>query len=77
MYLSINRDESNQVGRLQAGTWMKLKFLLLNSDKTEVVIFRPNHLKKKLLGLNSIKLTFNNKVLLFLPLILWGFFPLH
>lgn len=53
LYLSINPDESYQLGRLQASledikTKTTLNVLLLNSDKTEVVIFGQQSLKNKL-----------------------------
>uniref|UniRef100_A0A8C6LEU9 Reverse transcriptase domain-containing protein n=1 Tax=Nothobranchius furzeri TaxID=105023 RepID=A0A8C6LEU9_NOTFU len=71
LYLSINPDEPNRLGRLQAclediKNWMTLNFLLLNQDKTEVLIFGPEIQKGKLLSqspdLNGITLISRNKV---------------
>uniref|UniRef100_A0A8C6KA24 Reverse transcriptase domain-containing protein n=1 Tax=Nothobranchius furzeri TaxID=105023 RepID=A0A8C6KA24_NOTFU len=70
LYLSINPDEPNRLGRLQAclediKNWMTLNFLLLNQDKTEVLIFGPEIQKRKLLSqspdLNGITLISENK----------------
>ena len=46
LYLSIKPDEINQLHKLQAclkdvRTWMTCNFLLLNSDKTEVILLGP------------------------------------
>ena len=46
-------DESNQLSRLQTclkdiKTWMTCNFLLLNSDKTEVIFLGPKHLRDTL-----------------------------
>ena len=46
-------DETNRLVRLQAclkdiKTWMTQNFLLLNSDKTEVVVFGPDQSREKL-----------------------------
>ena len=44
-------DETNQLVRLQAclkESWMSQNFLLVNSDKTEVIIFGPERFRKKL-----------------------------
>ncbi|XP_070409963.1 uncharacterized protein [Nothobranchius furzeri] len=71
LYLSINPDEPNRLGTLQAclediKNWMTLNFLLLNQDKTEVLIFGPEIQKRKLLSqspdLNGITLISENKV---------------
>uniref|UniRef100_A0A8C6L025 Reverse transcriptase domain-containing protein n=1 Tax=Nothobranchius furzeri TaxID=105023 RepID=A0A8C6L025_NOTFU len=71
LYLSINPDEPNRLGTLQACLedikhWMTLNFLLLNQDKTEVLIFGPEIQKRKLLSqspdLNGITLISENKV---------------
>lgn len=68
-YAHLNPDEPNQLWRLRAclediKTWMSSNFLLLNSDKTEVV-FGPEAQKNKLLGqslhLDGIKLASSNK----------------
>ena len=53
LYLSIKPEQSNQLTKLQAclkdiKTWMTRNFLLLNSDKTEVLILGPKHLRDKL-----------------------------
>ena len=53
LYLSMKPDESNQLTRLQAclkdiKTWMTCNFLLLNSDKTEVLFLGPKHLRDRL-----------------------------
>ncbi|XP_075334697.1 uncharacterized protein LOC142396039 [Odontesthes bonariensis] len=53
LYLSIKPDEPNRLVRLQAclkdiKTWMTQNCLLLNSDKTEVVIFGPERFREKL-----------------------------
>uniref|UniRef100_A0A8C6LN66 Reverse transcriptase domain-containing protein n=1 Tax=Nothobranchius furzeri TaxID=105023 RepID=A0A8C6LN66_NOTFU len=69
--LSINPDQSNRLGRLQAylediKNWMTQNCLLLNQDKTEVLIFGTEIQKRKLLSqspdLNGIKLVSENKV---------------
>ena len=46
-------DETNRLVRLQAclkdiKTWMTQNYLLLNSDKTEVVLFGPERFRDKL-----------------------------
>ena len=46
-------DETNQLAKLQIclkdiKTWMTCNFLLLNSDKTEVIVFGPKHLRSSL-----------------------------
>ena len=46
-------DETNQLVKLQAclkdiKAWMTCNFLLLNSDKTEVIVFGPKHLRDSL-----------------------------
>lgn len=53
LYLSMKPDEKNQLVKLQAclkdiKTWMTSNFLLLNSDKTEVIALGPEHLRNKL-----------------------------
>ena len=53
LYLSIKPDETNQLAKLQAclkdiKTWMTCNFLLLNSDKTEVIVLGPKHLRDAL-----------------------------
>ncbi|XP_037607481.1 uncharacterized protein LOC119477468 [Sebastes umbrosus] len=53
LYLSIKPDETNQLTKLQAclkdiKTWMTCNFLMLNSDKTEVIVLGPERLRNKL-----------------------------
>lgn len=53
LYLSMKSGDSNQVVRLQEcltdiKTWMTHNFLLLNSDKTEVMVLGPKHLREAL-----------------------------
>ncbi|XP_051811516.1 uncharacterized protein LOC110970601 [Acanthochromis polyacanthus] len=53
LYLSMKPDETDQLARLQdclkdIKTWMTFNFLLLNSDKTEVIVFGPKHLRNSL-----------------------------
>ena len=53
LYLSMKPDETNQLTKLQAclkdiKTWMTCNFLLLNSDKTEVIVLGPKHLRNTL-----------------------------
>ncbi|XP_028454539.1 uncharacterized protein LOC114568999, partial [Perca flavescens] len=48
LYLSIKPDESGQLARLQTciediKSWMTHNFLMLNSDKTEVIVIGPTH----------------------------------
>ncbi|XP_029284776.1 uncharacterized protein LOC115006618, partial [Cottoperca gobio] len=50
LYLSIKPDETNQLAKLQAclkdiKTWMSSNFLMLNTDKTEVIILGPKRLR--------------------------------
>ena len=52
LYISLKPEQCNQT-KLQAclkdiKTWMTRNFLLLNSDKTEVLIVRPKHLRDTL-----------------------------
>ena len=49
----MRTDETNQLTKLQAclkyiKTWMTCNFLLLNSDKTEVIALGPKHLRNTL-----------------------------
>ena len=53
LYLSMRPDDINQVVQLQEclrdiKSWMTCNFLLLNSEKTEVIILGPKHLREKL-----------------------------
>ena len=53
LYLSIKPEQCNQLTKLQTclkdiKTWMTCNFLLLNSDKTEVIILGPKHLRDTL-----------------------------
>uniref|UniRef100_A0A8D3CRZ4 Reverse transcriptase domain-containing protein n=1 Tax=Scophthalmus maximus TaxID=52904 RepID=A0A8D3CRZ4_SCOMX len=53
LYLSIKPDETNQVDKLldclkDIKAWMTYNFLLLNSEKTEVIILGPKHLRETL-----------------------------
>ena len=53
LYLSIKPEEKNQLTKLQdclkdIKTWMTDNFLLLNSDKTEVIVVGPKHLRNVL-----------------------------
>ncbi|XP_072251171.1 uncharacterized protein [Leuresthes tenuis] len=53
LYLSMKPDETYRLVRLQAclkdiKTWMTQNCLLLNSDKTEVVLFGPERFREKL-----------------------------
>ncbi|RCU38734.1 hypothetical protein DVA76_17340, partial [Acinetobacter baumannii] len=53
LYLSIKPDETNKLAKLQAcikdiKNWMTCNFLLLNSDKTEVIVLGPKHLRDAL-----------------------------
>lgn len=50
LYLSMKPDETNQLSKLEAcfkeiKIWMTRNFLLLNSDKTEVIVLGPKHLR--------------------------------
>ncbi|XP_038152993.1 uncharacterized protein LOC119791138, partial [Cyprinodon tularosa] len=71
LYLSINPDEANPLHRLQAclediKTWMTFNFLLLNADKTEVIVFGPESLKNNLISqslhFDGINLISDNKI---------------
>ncbi|XP_071350987.1 uncharacterized protein [Trachinotus anak] len=53
LYLSMKPGETNQVAKLQVclkdiKIWMTSNFLLLNSDKTEVIVIGPKHLRDTL-----------------------------
>jgi len=55
LYLSIKPEETNQLTKMQAclkdiKTWMTCNFLMLNSDKTEVILLGPEHLRDQLSG---------------------------
>ncbi len=51
--LSLRPNDTNRLSNLQAclkdvKTWMTCNFLLLNSDKTEVIVLGPKHLRSTL-----------------------------
>ncbi|XP_038581024.1 uncharacterized protein LOC119907367, partial [Micropterus salmoides] len=53
LYLSIKPDETHQLAKLQmclqdVKTWTTCNFLMLNSDKTEVIVLGPKHLRNAL-----------------------------
>ncbi len=53
LYLSLKPDDTNRLSYLQAclkdiKTWINCNFLLLNSDKTEVIVLGPKHLRSTL-----------------------------
>ena len=53
LYLSIRPDETNHLTKLQAclkdiKSWMTCNFLLLNPDKTEVILLGSKHLRNTL-----------------------------
>ena len=53
LYLSMKPDETDQLVKFQAclkdiKSWMTRNYLLLNSDKTEVIVLGPKHLRDKL-----------------------------
>ena len=55
LYLSMKPGETNQLIKLQAcltdiKNWMTSNFLLLNSDKTEVIVLGPKHLRNSLIS---------------------------
>ncbi|XP_053301931.1 uncharacterized protein LOC128460693, partial [Pleuronectes platessa] len=71
LYLSIKPEQSNQLTKLRAclkdiKTWMTSNFFLLNSDKTEVIILGPKHLRdtlsKDIAALDDIALASNKTV---------------
>ena len=50
LYLSIKPDEINQLSKLQTclkdiKSWMSCNFLMLNSEKTEILVFGPKNLR--------------------------------
>uniref|UniRef100_A0A4W6G917 Reverse transcriptase domain-containing protein n=1 Tax=Lates calcarifer TaxID=8187 RepID=A0A4W6G917_LATCA len=52
LYLSMEPNETNHLAKLQAclrdiKIWMTSNFLLLNSDKTEIIIIGPEHIRNK------------------------------
>ncbi len=66
LYLSFKPDETNKMSKFQAclqdiKIWMTRNFLLLNSDKTEVIVLGPKRLRNQLINdtvtLNDISLT--------------------
>lgn len=53
LYLSIKPDDTNQLVKLQEclkdiKSWMTYNFLMLNSDKTEVIVLGPERLRNQL-----------------------------
>lgn len=71
LYLSIKPGETIQLAKLQAciediKTWMSSNFLMLNSDKTEVIVLGAKHLRNSLsediASLDGIALTSNTTV---------------
>ncbi|MDG2560415.1 reverse transcriptase family protein, partial [Vibrio parahaemolyticus] len=53
LYLSMKPEESNQLTKLHnclkdIKTWMSTNFLMLNSDKTEVIVLGPKQLRDSL-----------------------------
>uniref|UniRef100_A0A665ULH4 Reverse transcriptase domain-containing protein n=1 Tax=Echeneis naucrates TaxID=173247 RepID=A0A665ULH4_ECHNA len=71
LYLSMKPNEVTQIVRLQAclediKVWMTGNFLLLNSDKTEVIVLGPKHLRKilsnHLISLDGITLASSSTV---------------
>ena len=71
LYFSIKPEQCNQLTKLQAclkdiKTWMTHNFLLLNSEKTEVLILGPKHfrdtLSNDIAALDDIALASNERV---------------
>ena len=55
LYLSMKPEETEPLAKLQRclndiKSWMSSNFLRLNSDKTEVIVFGPKHLRNGLTG---------------------------
>ena len=55
LYLSFKPNDTNKLTKLQAclkdiKLWMTCNFLLLNSDKTEIIVLGPPHLRSQLLN---------------------------
>lgn len=51
LYVSLKPSETNKLSKLDAclkdiRTWMARNFLLLNSDKTEIIVLGPRHLRE-------------------------------
>ncbi|XP_034041739.1 uncharacterized protein LOC117524118, partial [Thalassophryne amazonica] len=71
LYLSMKPEDTHQLAKLQdcltdIKTWMTSNFLLLNSDKTEVIVLGPKNLRNmvsnQILTLDGITLTSSNTV---------------
>ncbi|XP_042341350.1 uncharacterized protein LOC121942262, partial [Plectropomus leopardus] len=71
LYLSMKPDETDQLSRLQTclkdvKAWMSRNFLMLNSDKTEVIVLGPKHLRSSfsnnLISLDGITLASSTTV---------------
>uniref|UniRef100_A0A3P9D8J8 Reverse transcriptase domain-containing protein n=1 Tax=Maylandia zebra TaxID=106582 RepID=A0A3P9D8J8_9CICH len=71
LYLSMKPDNTHQLVKLQEclkdiKTWMAANFLLLNSDKTEVIVLGPENLRNmvsnQILTLDGITLASSNAV---------------
>ena len=58
LYLSVKPDEVSQLSKIEAGLlaikeWMTQNFLLLNSDKTEIMVVGPKSLRHNLSALHA------------------------
>uniref|UniRef100_A0A8C5DKA4 Reverse transcriptase domain-containing protein n=1 Tax=Gouania willdenowi TaxID=441366 RepID=A0A8C5DKA4_GOUWI len=59
LYVSMKPGETNQLSKLEAclkdiRAWMDQNFLLLNSDKTEVILLGPRHLRETYASLTAL-----------------------
>uniref|UniRef100_A0A8C5GPT6 Reverse transcriptase domain-containing protein n=1 Tax=Gouania willdenowi TaxID=441366 RepID=A0A8C5GPT6_GOUWI len=59
LYVSMKSGETNQLSKLEAclkdiRAWMDQNFLLLNSDKTEVIVLGPRHLRETYASLTAL-----------------------